>query len=202
MSGRGATPLRAASVVEAFHRCGFTHIVWLPDSEARFLYDALAADPDLTLVPVCREGEAIAIAAGLYLGGQQPAVLYQNTGFFEAGDSLRGIALDLHLRGDGAGRGLPRGVHLRSDRRPGAARGGGPARARADDSRAQGGLRGTAGRHRRPADQRSLSAPAGALAASWGLTHAVLTPASLRSAPPVGGGGRAAVGPMAPLMKE
>ena len=51
----------------------------------------------LTLVRVCREGEAFAIAAGLWLGGKKPIVLLQCTGLFEAGDSLRNIVHDLKL---------------------------------------------------------------------------------------------------------
>ena len=74
-----------------------THAVWLPDSEARFLYDTMTADPDLAVVPVCREGETFAIAMGLIIGGKTPVVLIQNTGFFESGDSIRALALDWQL---------------------------------------------------------------------------------------------------------
>jgi len=59
--------------------------------------DAMMSQHELTLVGVCREGEAIAIAAGLMLGGKEPVVMHQNTGFFESGDSVRGLALDLQL---------------------------------------------------------------------------------------------------------
>jgi len=89
--------LRAQRVVEELKRCGVTYIVWLPDTESRFMYESLMKQETLTLVPVCREGEAVAIAAGLLLGGKEAVVLHQNTGFFESGDSIRGIALDLHL---------------------------------------------------------------------------------------------------------
>lgn len=61
------------------------------------MYEAMMSQRDLTLIPVCREGEAIAIATGLMLGGKEPVVLHQNTGFFESGDSVRGLALDLRL---------------------------------------------------------------------------------------------------------
>ncbi|HZU38860.1 MAG TPA: hypothetical protein VFA18_23230, partial [Gemmataceae bacterium] len=46
---------------------------------------------------VCREGEAFAVAAGLYLGGRRPIVLIQCTGLFEAGDSLRNLVHDMKL---------------------------------------------------------------------------------------------------------
>ena len=92
-----SVPLTAARTIEELKKCGITHIVCLPDSASRFLYNAIKSKPEFTLVPVCREGEAIAIAAGLLLGGKQPVVMHQNTGFFESGDSVRGLALDLAL---------------------------------------------------------------------------------------------------------
>jgi len=91
------THLTAARVLGELKQCGVTHIVWLPDSEAGFMYEAMMSQHEITLVPICREGEAISIAAGLLVGGKKPVVLHQNTGFFESGDSVRGIALDLKL---------------------------------------------------------------------------------------------------------
>lgn len=92
-----STALTAHKILDEFKKCGITHIVWLADSETRFMYEAMMSRREFTLVPVCREGEAIAIAAGLMLGGREPVVLHQNTGFFESGDSVRSLALDLQL---------------------------------------------------------------------------------------------------------
>lgn len=92
-----STSLTAVRILDQLKKCGITHIIWLPDSESRFMYEAMMSQHALTLVPICREGEAIAIAAGLMLGGKEPVVLHQNTGFFESGDSVRGLALDLQL---------------------------------------------------------------------------------------------------------
>jgi sulfopyruvate decarboxylase TPP-binding subunit len=86
--------LSAERVVGALKEIGITHVVWLPDTVVTFMYQALAADPDLTLVPVCREAETMAIALGLMMGGKEPVCLIQNTGFMESGDSIRGLALD------------------------------------------------------------------------------------------------------------
>jgi len=61
------------------------------------LYNAKAWRNDFVPVQVCREGEAIGVATGLLLGGKNPVVLHQSTGFFESGDSLRGLALDLNI---------------------------------------------------------------------------------------------------------
>jgi sulfopyruvate decarboxylase TPP-binding subunit len=92
-----STILTATKVLDELKKCGITHIVWLPDSEAKFMYDAMMIQKDIKLVQVCREGEAIAVATGLLLGGKNPVVLHQNTGLFESGDSVRGLAIDLHL---------------------------------------------------------------------------------------------------------
>lgn len=89
--------LTARRVVEELRSNAVTHVVWLVDTESKFMYEALTSDPDLTIVPICREGEAMAIALGLTIGGKKPIVIIQNTGFFESGDSVRGIVLDLKL---------------------------------------------------------------------------------------------------------
>ncbi|MFC1992745.1 thiamine pyrophosphate-binding protein [Chloroflexota bacterium] len=91
------TLLTADRILDELKKCGITHVVCLPDREGKFVYEAMIRHPDFTVVPVCREGEAIPIAAGLMLGGKEPMVMQQNTGFFESGDSVRGMALDLQL---------------------------------------------------------------------------------------------------------
>jgi sulfopyruvate decarboxylase TPP-binding subunit len=71
---------------------GITHVVGLPDSISGPLFDAVTRHPAIRLVTVTREGEAFAIACGLWIGGAQPLVVIQNTGLLESGDSLRGTA--------------------------------------------------------------------------------------------------------------
>ncbi len=69
-----------------------THVVGLPDSISGPLFDLVRPHPAIRLVTVTREGEAFAVAAGLWIGGARPLVVIQNTGLLEAGDSLRGTA--------------------------------------------------------------------------------------------------------------
>ena len=88
--------IHPAAIINELKKNGVTHVVWLPDSETNFMYELLTGDPSLDLVPVCREGETMAIAAGLWVGGKKPVVLIQNTGIFESGDSIRGLGLDVH----------------------------------------------------------------------------------------------------------
>lgn len=89
--------LTPTAIINEFRKNGITHLVWLPDSETNFLYDQLSREPSITLVPVCREGEALPIAAGLWIGGKKPAILIQNTGLFESGDAVRGMGIGIGL---------------------------------------------------------------------------------------------------------
>ena len=64
-----STSLTAGRIVSDLRKCGITHLIWLPDAESQIVCEALIGQPDFILVPVCREGEAIAVAVGLMLGG-------------------------------------------------------------------------------------------------------------------------------------
>ena len=89
--------LTPAAIIGQLHDNGVTHAVWLPDSETNFMYEKMTSDESISVVPICREGESMAIAAGLWVGGERPVVMVQNTGFFESGDSIRGLALDIRI---------------------------------------------------------------------------------------------------------
>ena len=85
------------TVLEQFRKNGVTHVVYLPDSETNHLFIAMEEDPDIDVIPVAREAETMAIAAGIIVGGKRPVCLLQNTGMFESGDSIRGLGLDVNL---------------------------------------------------------------------------------------------------------
>jgi phosphonopyruvate decarboxylase len=82
----------AAAVIAALRECGVTHVVALPDNAMAPLLAALEHDDAIRSVPVTREGEAFAVASGLWIGGRSPVVIIQNTGLLESGDALRGTA--------------------------------------------------------------------------------------------------------------
>jgi sulfopyruvate decarboxylase subunit alpha len=84
-------------IAALFTSMGITHVVSVPDSTIGVWYPALERSTDLRLVRVCREGEAWAVAAGLYLGGAIPLVMIQCTGLFESGDALRNVLHDWKL---------------------------------------------------------------------------------------------------------
>jgi sulfopyruvate decarboxylase subunit alpha len=82
---------------------GVTHVVTIPDNTSAPVLDAIAAaereveermegGSTIRLIYATREGEAMGLASGLWMGGGRPVVLIQNTGLLEAGDGLRGTA--------------------------------------------------------------------------------------------------------------
>ena len=89
--------VRAKAILNQLKEQQITHVVGIPDNGSRALYEALWSEPDIRVVTVSREGEAFALASGLYLGGQRPVVIIQNTGFLEAGDGFRGTAYNMKI---------------------------------------------------------------------------------------------------------
>lgn len=83
----------AEGILDALRSHGITHVLGIPDNTSAPLFDSLADAEDPRLVVVTREGEAFALAAGLWLGGCRPLVVVQNCGLLEAGDALRGTAV-------------------------------------------------------------------------------------------------------------
>ena len=86
-----------AAVAAALVRARVSHVVWVPDSALGRWDAALSSTPGLRLIRACREGEAVGLAAGLYLGGARPMVMMQCTGMFEAGDAIRNTIHDMRL---------------------------------------------------------------------------------------------------------
>ena len=86
--------LRPETMIEEFKKNGVTHIITIPDSETNYLYELLAKEDSLDIIPVSREGESMSTALGLNVAGKVPICLIQNTGMLESGDSIRGMALD------------------------------------------------------------------------------------------------------------
>jgi sulfopyruvate decarboxylase subunit alpha len=92
MSAGSSVPLAADDLIELLEAEGVTHVIGLPDNDTAPLLDRLTDHVRVRLVRVAREGEAFAIASGLWLGGATPVVVIQNTGLLESGDALRGTA--------------------------------------------------------------------------------------------------------------
>ena len=93
----GQPSLTGSKVAEELIKCGITHVVWVADVMCSFLTEELKKRPECTLIPVCREGEALPVATGLIMGGKEPITLCQNSGFLESGDSVTQIGLNLNI---------------------------------------------------------------------------------------------------------
>lgn len=89
--------LTAKLIIDELKKRKVTHVVGLPDNGSAAVYNILQDAPDIDLISVCREGEAFAIAAGLYVGGKRPVVLIQCTGFLESGDAIRGTVVNAKI---------------------------------------------------------------------------------------------------------
>ena len=94
MTQQQAQILRPETLIEEFKKNGVTHIITIPDSETNYLYELMANEPSLDIIPVSREGESMSTALGLNIAGKVPVCLIQNTGMLESGDSIRGMALN------------------------------------------------------------------------------------------------------------
>ncbi len=84
---------RPTETIATLVRADVTHVVGIPDNTSAPLFPEVRRHPTLRLVTVTREGEAFALAAGLWLGGAFPLVVIQNTGLLESGDAIRGTAM-------------------------------------------------------------------------------------------------------------
>jgi sulfopyruvate decarboxylase subunit alpha len=88
---------QAALILQELKRCKVTDVIGLPDNSSSALLELLRQDHSIRLHSVTREGEAFALAAGLWVGGKHPLVLIQNTGLLESGDGLRGTLLRMRI---------------------------------------------------------------------------------------------------------
>lgn len=80
--------ITGTAVAELLESMAISHVVTVPDGTiGRWEIDIERAG--IRIVRVCREGEAWAVAGGLYIGGATPLVMIQCTGLFESGDAIR-----------------------------------------------------------------------------------------------------------------
>ena len=87
----------AQNIVDELKKQGITHAVGVPDNGSARIYEILRAEPSVEVITVTREGEAFAIASGLYVGGKKPVIIIQNTGFLESGDAIRGTVVNMQV---------------------------------------------------------------------------------------------------------
>jgi len=71
---------------------GITSLSALPETWLGLLLQQAEKDPDVTLIQVAKEEEAIGIAAGAYFAGERHVLLMQNHGFLAAINGIVSLA--------------------------------------------------------------------------------------------------------------
>jgi sulfopyruvate decarboxylase TPP-binding subunit len=92
-----ASSIAAIDMLNVLHDLDITHVVTVPDTHQRTLLDLLARDARIQLITSATEDEAIGINAGLWMGGQRPLVLMQQTGLLASLNTVKGIAFDARI---------------------------------------------------------------------------------------------------------
>jgi sulfopyruvate decarboxylase TPP-binding subunit len=91
------SPVSPLEIIDSMLAAGVTHVVTVPDTHQRTLLAALSQQSKVPLITLCTEDEAFGVNLGLFMGGQKPVLLMQNTGFYASMNSLRGICLDTRV---------------------------------------------------------------------------------------------------------
>jgi sulfopyruvate decarboxylase TPP-binding subunit len=88
---------RAALAAEVAALPEHAHLGWIlsvPDTHQRTVLAALDKEDALRVVTCATEDEAVAMAAGLHIGGEPAALMIQHAGLYASVNTLRGVALD------------------------------------------------------------------------------------------------------------
>lgn len=93
-----ARALRGASIIRSIKNAGVKTVVALPDIVTcdNVLWP-IAGDPDLRLVPVCKEDEGVSICAALSYCDHRAVLLIQHLGFLDSINAIRVMALEYDL---------------------------------------------------------------------------------------------------------
>lgn len=91
-------PLRGETIIEAVKEVGVRFVVAVPDIvTCENVLWPISRDPELRLVPVCKEDEGVSICAGLSYAEQRAVLLIQHTGLLDSINAIRVIAVEYSL---------------------------------------------------------------------------------------------------------
>jgi sulfopyruvate decarboxylase TPP-binding subunit len=85
----------AKKLVQGVKDAGINFVTYLPETRLSQIIPLIRDDPDIELIAVASESEAVTIAAGATLGGKQGAVYLENTGLYVASYPLLVIGKQL-----------------------------------------------------------------------------------------------------------
>jgi len=90
--------LSGPSIIRALKQARIKTVVSVPDIvTSDGLLWPISKDPDFQLIRVCKEDEAISVAAGLSFSDRRALVLIQNTGFMDSINAIRVMAVEYNL---------------------------------------------------------------------------------------------------------
>ena len=78
----------ADRLVQGLKQAGINFVTYLPETRLSQIVPLIRNDPEMELVAVSSEQEAVTIAVGATLGGKQAAVYMENTGIYVSSYSL------------------------------------------------------------------------------------------------------------------
>lgn len=84
-------------ILDGLKEAGVNLIATLPDINMHLLLERVAADKEITHVPLCREEEGIGICTGGYLVGKKCALIMQNGGLFNSVNGIVSTLLQYNL---------------------------------------------------------------------------------------------------------
>jgi len=86
------------AIIAAIKSVGVRFVMAVPDIvSSEGLLHPIARDPELRLIRVCKEDEAIGISAGLTACGQRSMLLIQHTGLLDSINALRAVAVECSM---------------------------------------------------------------------------------------------------------
>lgn len=83
--------LGATATVDTMVESGFGPFVGVPCSALKPFINRVISTPGLAYVPSTNEGESIALAAGMWLAGKMPVVMFQNSGLGNTVNALSSL---------------------------------------------------------------------------------------------------------------
>src|SRR4051812_38624605 len=92
-----ALSVPAGAILAELEALGISHLINVPDTHQRTFLAALARQQRIKVLTACTEDEAIAINAGLWVGGQRPMLSIQHVGLLAALNNVKGISMDARI---------------------------------------------------------------------------------------------------------
>jgi sulfopyruvate decarboxylase subunit alpha len=90
--------LPGAAIIAAVKSVGVRFVMAVPDIvSSEGLLHPISRDPELRLIRVCKEDEAIGISAGLTACGERSMLLIQHTGLLDSINALRAVAVEYSM---------------------------------------------------------------------------------------------------------